>query len=91
MAPHQVALDQVQILIFDILSSGDNGYQDTDPIGVMSCAREAEEMATDKDTRAIGGDQGEGYGRVIWSPGADGRGLGGYMVTEFPAQTAAIL
>ena len=79
MAPHQVTRDQVCILIFDKLSSGDYEYQDTDPIEIMRRAQEAEEMAADKDTQAIDVDQDEGCGRVIWSPAADGRGLDGYI------------
>jgi len=54
---HQVTRDQVCILIFDKLSSGDYEYQDTDPIEIMRRAQEPEEMATDKDTQAIDGDQ----------------------------------
>jgi len=57
MATHQVTRDQVCILIFDKLSSGDYEYQDTDPIEIMRRAQEPEEMATDKDTQAIDGDQ----------------------------------
>ena len=36
-------------------------------------------MATDKDTQGISGHDDESYGKVIWSPAADGRGLGGYI------------
>ena len=82
MATHQVTRDQVCILIFDKLSSGDYEYQDTDPIEIMRRAQEPEEMATDKDTQAIDGDQDEGYCRVMWSPAADGRGPDGYILDE---------
>ena len=50
MATHQVTRDQVCIL-------RDYEYQDTDPIEIMRRAQEPEEMATDKDTQAIDGDQ----------------------------------
>ena len=79
MENHQVTRDQVCILIFDKLSSGDFEYDNMDPTDIMRRAQEAKELATDKDTQGISGHDDESYGKVIWSPAADGRGLGGYI------------
>ena len=107
MENHQVTRDQVCILIFDKLSSGDFEYDNMDPTDIMRRAQEAKELATDKDTQGISGHD-ESYGKVIWSPAADGRGLDGYIplgnvisnprvtstrppVSAFSAQIAAML
>ena len=79
MENHQVTRDQVCILIFDKLSSGDFEYDNMDPTDIMRRAQEAKELATDKDTQGISGHDDESYGKVIWSPAADGRGLDGYI------------
>ena len=79
MENHQGTRDQVCILIFDKLSSGDFEYDNMDPTDIMRRAQEAKELATDKDTQGISGHDDESYGKVIWSPAADGRGLGGYI------------